>query len=167
MPGSTFLEETSPAQGFLLVADCRRHRYDCGMSLPPRLRFLVAEDNEEWQNIIVHILEVDYDLAGVVERGDQIVDTAQKFLPDVVTLDIAMPGQSGLQVLPRLRSMLPNAIIVVISITDTPIYMEEAFARGADGYLKKGGGLLSSLTEIVTSARHRHHQNESDHGRTD
>lgn len=139
-------------------------RYNDGMTSRPR--FLVAEDNEEWQKIIIHILEIDYDLAGVVDRGDQIIDTAQKFLPDLITLDIAMPGQSGLQALPRLRSMLPNAIIVVISTTATPIYMEEAFARGADGYIEKGVGVLSSLTQTITSARHRH-QNESDPGRTD
>ena len=54
--------------------------------MAPRLRFLVAEDDEEWRNIIVHILEVDYDLAGVVERGDQILEAARKFLPDVITL---------------------------------------------------------------------------------
>lgn len=90
---------------FSLVIDVRPTRYNAGMSLPSRLRFLVAEDDEEWQKIIVHILEVDYDLAGVVERGDQIIDTAQRFLPDVITLDVSMPGQSGLQALPRLRAM--------------------------------------------------------------
>lgn len=123
---------------------------------PPRLRFLVAEDNEEWRSIIVDILEVDYDLAGIVERGDQIIDTARKFLPDVITLDVAMPGQSGLQALPRLRLMLPNAIIVVISNTATPIYIAEAFARGADGYLEKGRGVRSELIATITSARDRH-----------
>ena len=128
------------------------------MSTLPRLRFLVAEDNQEWQEIIVDILEVDYDLAGVVERGDQIADTALKCLPDLITLDIAMPGQSGLQALPRLRSMLPHAIIVVISNTATPVYMEEAFARGADGYLEKGVRLLLSLPETITSVRQQHHQ---------
>ena len=128
------------------------------MSAVPRLRFLVAEDNQEWQDIIVHILEVDYDLAGIVERGDQIVDTAQKCLPDLITLDIAMPGQSGLQALPRLRLLLPRAIIVVISNTVTPVYMEEAFARGADGYLEKGVRLLLSLPQTITSARQQHHQ---------
>ena len=128
------------------------------MSSTPRLRFLVAEDNQEWQDIIVHILEIDYDLAGIVGRGDQIVDTAQKCLPDLITLDIAMPGQSGLQALPRLRSMLPHAIIVVISNTISSVYMEEAFARGADGYLEKGVRLLLSLPQTITSARQQHHQ---------
>lgn len=128
------------------------------MSSTPRLRFLVAEDNQEWQDIIVHILEIDYDLAGIVERGDQIVDTAQKCLPDLITLDIAMPGQSGQQALPRLRSMLPHAIIVVISNTISSVYMEEAFARGADGYLEKGVRLLLSLPQTITSARQQHHQ---------
>lgn len=128
------------------------------MQSPPRLRFLVAEDNQEWQRIIVQILEIDYDLAGVVDRGDQIIDVAQKCLPDLITLDIAMPGQSGLHALPRLRSMLPHAIIVVISNTATPVYMEEAFARGADGYLEKGVRLLLSLPQTITSARQQHRQ---------
>ena len=128
------------------------------MQSPPRLRFLVAEDNLEWQKIITQILEIDCDLAGVVDRGDQIVDVAQKCLPDLITLDIAMPGQSGLQALPRLRLLLPHAIIVVISNTVTPVYMEEAFARGADGYLEKGVRLLLSLPQTITSARQQHHQ---------
>ncbi len=128
------------------------------MQSPPRLRFLVAEDNLEWQKIITQILEIDCDLAGVVDRGDQIVDVAQKCLPDLITLDIAMPGQSGLQALPRLRLLLPHPIIVVISNTATPVYMEEAFARGADGYLEKGVRLLLSLPQTITSARQQHHQ---------
>lgn len=128
------------------------------MQSPPRLRFLVAEDNQEWQQIIVQILEIDYDLVGVVDRGDQIIDVAQKCLPDLITLDIAMPGQSGLQALPGLRLLLPHAIIVVISNTATPVYMEEAFARGADGYLEKGVRLLLSLPQTITSARQQHHQ---------
>ena len=128
------------------------------MSTVPRLRFLVAEDDQEWQKIIVQILEIDYDLVGVVDRGDQIIEVAQKCLPDLITLDIAMPGQSGMQALPRLRSMLPHAIIVVISNTATPVYIEEAYARGADGYLKKGVRLLLSLPQSITSARQQHRQ---------
>ena len=128
------------------------------MHSPPRLRFLVAEDNQEWQQIIVQILESDYDLVGVVERGDQIIDVAQNCLPDLITLDIAMPGQSGLQALPGLRLLLPHAIIVVISNTAAPVYMEEAFARGADGYLEKGARLLLSLPQTITSVRQQHHQ---------
>lgn len=131
------------------------------MSRPSRLRFLVAEDDEEWRNIIVHILEADYDLAGVVERGDQIIDTARMFLPDVVTLDVSMPGQSGLLALPGLRAMLPNAIIVVISNTATPIYIEEAFARGADGYLEKGSRVPSQLMATIAAARNRHFDQQS------
>lgn len=126
----------------------------------PRLRFLVAEDDEEWQNIIVHILEVDYDLAGVVERGDQILDAARKFLPDVITLDVSMPGKSGVMALRGLRAIVPNAIIVVISSTATPIYIEEAFARGADGYLEKGRSVPTNLIETIASVRDRHSEQQ-------
>lgn len=124
------------------------------MSPPPRLRFLVAEDNEQWRDIIVHILEVDYDLVSVVERGDQIIEAVQRLRPDLITLDISMPGQSGLNALPWLRAALPTAIIIVVSATATPSYIQVASLRGADGYVLKSR-VLSDLMSTVASIRDR------------
>jgi two-component system response regulator DesR len=118
------------------------------------MRFLVADDNADWRTIIAGALESEHDLVAFVERGDQILEAAQGFRPDLITLDVVMPGKSGLNVLPRLRAMLPEAIIIVISTTATPIYKEEAFARGADDYIEKRS-VLSNLAGAVASARER------------
>lgn len=48
-----------------------------------------------------------------------------------------MPGKSGLNVLPPIRQMLPNAVIVVVTCCNDPVYKEEAFRRGADAYVLK------------------------------
>lgn len=118
------------------------------------MQLLVAEDNAEWRHIIACILEPDCDLAAFVERGDQILEAAQNCGAELITLDVAMPGESGLNVLPRLREMLPKAIIVIVSSTTTPIYKEEAFARGADAYIEKGK-VSSDLLATIQAVRAR------------
>ena len=101
------------------------------------LTVLVAEDNAEWRSIITRVLMPDFEVIGYVERGDELVTHATRLHPDIVTLDVAMPGQSGLNALPALRVALPNAIVVVISTIPTAIYKEEAFRRGANAYVAK------------------------------
>ena len=69
---------------------------------------IVADDKPQWQNIIVGIFQADHDLVGVVERGDQVIEAAHRLCPDVITLDVAMPGPSGLNALPRFWGCIPN-----------------------------------------------------------
>lgn len=99
-------------------------------------------------------MEPDYELVGVVDDGTRIIEAAQEFLPDVITLDIGMPGQSGMRALPCLRAMLPKAIIVVVTTISMPIYKETAFDRGADGYIDKAS-LTCELLPTIASVRNR------------
>lgn len=124
------------------------------MDSSDRSRLLVVDDNAEWRSIIAGILEPDHDLVGVVERGDQIIEAAGRLCPDVITLDVSMPGGSGLNALPLLRALCPQAIIIMVSVTSTPLYMQEAFARGANGYVDKGR-VRSDLMKTVAAARDR------------
>jgi CheY-like chemotaxis protein len=126
------------------------------------MQLLVAEDNAEWQYIIAHILEPQCVLAGFVERGDQVLEVAQKVRPGLITLDVRMPGESGLNVLPRLRAMLPQAIIIVVSSMAAPIYKEEALARGADAYIEKGK-VASELVKAVALIRERGSNQDRSH----
>lgn len=122
-----------------------------------RSRLLVADDDPEWRKIIASLLECHCDLVGIVERGDQVLEAAQRVFPDVITLDISMPGESGLHALPRLRATFPSAIIIIVSNTATEVYMEEAFVRGADGYVEKGR-VRSHLVNAIASAQDQRHQ---------
>ena len=116
-----------------------------------RSRLLVVDDNAVWRRTITRILEADHELVGTVVRGDEIMESAERLCPDVITLDVSLPGESGLNVLPRLRKACPRAIIVIVSATATPLYRQEAFLRGADGYVEKSrvpSDLLSTVASI-------------------
>jgi len=114
----------------------------------------VADDHEDWRYIVTRTLQAEYDVIGYAERGDEVIATACALRPDVITLDVSMPGQSGMDVLPGLRAALPETIIVVLSSTVTRLYSEEAFERGADAYIAKDR-VLSDLPLAIATARNR------------
>lgn len=130
------------------------------MTGPGRLRVLVADDGEEWRYILTRLLEAEYKIVGYAERGDELIGIASDLHPDVITLDVSMPGQSGLMALPALRSALPEAIIVVVSTTASPLYQKEAYARGADAYVAKNR-VLPDLLWAISCAKLRFAERQS------
>jgi len=80
-------------------------------------------------------------------------DLAKKQLeqdhPDVILLDIQMPGTNGLQALPFIKKMLPNANIIILTVFDSPELVFEALTMGAGGYLTKN----SSSAKIIDAVR--------------
>jgi DNA-binding NarL/FixJ family response regulator len=69
--------------------------------------------------------------------------------PDVVLLDIVMPGKSGIEAMPALLQAVPEAKVLVLSMQDDPRYVREAFEAGASGYVLKE----AADTEVVGAVR--------------
>ncbi len=117
---------------------------------------LIADDNAEWRTVIADVLRSEYDVVCVVARGDEVIAQASDLKPDLVTLDVSMPGISGILLLPRLRALLPDASILIISTNSTNLYVQEAYRRGADGYVLKRNvlrDLLPSLKKVSVIRR--------------
>jgi DNA-binding NarL/FixJ family response regulator len=76
------------------------------------------------------------------------VRQATELQPHVITLDVSKPGISGLQLLPELRSAMPKAVIIIVTITSDQLYMDEARKRGADGYVLKRNALADLIPAI-------------------
>lgn len=80
-------------------------------------------------------------------------DLARKHLecdqPDVILLDIQMPGTNGLQALPFIKKALPNTSIIILTVFDSPELVFEALTMGAGGYLTKN----SSAAKIIDAVR--------------
>lgn len=74
---------------------------------------LIADDDADWHYIFARVLESECDVIGHVEHGNEVVAAAVRLQPDVVTLDVSMPGPSGVRVLPKLREALPEAILMI------------------------------------------------------
>ncbi|UOQ91164.1 response regulator transcription factor [Agromyces endophyticus] len=82
-------------------------------------------------------LEPDLEVVGAVERGDEVVAAAERLAPDVVLLDIELPGRSGLDVIAPLLAALPSCLVVVVTTFGRPGYLARALAAGASGFLVK------------------------------
>ena len=113
---------------------------------------LIADDNPEWRSVIADILRSEYDVVRQVERGDEVLAAACALQPDFITLDVSMPGISGLNVLPHLRQALPHTVIVMVSTNSSKLYVDEAYRRGADGYVSKSSA-WRDLVPTLQAAR--------------
>jgi two-component system response regulator NreC len=79
--------------------------------------------------------------------------------PDVILLDVVMPDQSGLEIIPTLLKENPGVRILVLSMQDDPQYVREAFAAGARGYVLKEAAdneVVAAVREVASGGRYVH-----------
>jgi two-component system, NarL family, response regulator NreC len=91
----------------------------------------------------------DIDVVGEAGNAKDALFRVRALKPDVVLLDVVMPGESGIEALPRLRAEAPDAKVLVLSMQDDPRYVREAFAQGANGYVLKE----AADAEVVAAVR--------------
>jgi len=103
------------------------------------IRVLVVDDHAVVREGIRSVLvaQPGFQVVGDAADAAQAVALAERHEPDVVLLDITMPGESGLAVAARLRDRLPAARVLVLSMHDRSEYVLEAVRAGASGYLLK------------------------------
>lgn len=103
------------------------------------IRVLLAEDQGTVRGALAALLRLEDDLEVVaeVERGDTVVPTALKMLPDVALLDIEMPGGDGLSAAKALHEQLPSCHIVILTTFGRSGYLRRAMESGAVGFLLK------------------------------
>ncbi len=100
---------------------------------------LICDDHTLVRSGLRRLLETDEEIEIVADVGsaDEAVRAARLEKPDVVVLDVVMPGKGGLDVLGEIRQAAPQGAILMLSMQDDPEYVREAFAGGATGYLLK------------------------------
>ena len=100
---------------------------------------LIAEDQRMMRSALTTLLDLEADLTvvGGVGRGDEVIAAAQRLRPDVVLLDIELPGRSGLDVIAPLLEAVPGCDVVVVTTFGRPGYLGRALAAGARGFLVK------------------------------
>ncbi|HET9464818.1 MAG TPA: response regulator transcription factor, partial [Gemmatimonadales bacterium] len=117
----------------------------------PAIKVLVADDHTIVRTGIRHVLESEagFEVVGEAGTGAEAVALAAKLRPDVVVLDISMPGESGLQVAAQLRGISPEPRVLILSMHDNAEYVLESVRAGAHGYLLKD----TAATELRTAVR--------------
>jgi DNA-binding NarL/FixJ family response regulator len=115
------------------------------------IKVLVADDHMIARTGIRHVLEseADFEVVGEAASGTEALALTLKLHPDVVVLDISMPGVSGLEVAGRLRASSPETRILILSMHDQAEYVLESVRAGAHGYLLKD----TAATELRDAIR--------------
>jgi DNA-binding NarL/FixJ family response regulator len=91
-------------------------------------------------------------LVGVANDGSSLLEMLKSITCDLVLLDLNMPGESGLELIPLIKELLPNTYIIVISGYGDSKVVRKAFKKGVDGYLHKTSGLKelhTAVTEVM------------------
>ena len=117
----------------------------------PTIRVLVADDHTVVREGIRYVLEREpgFEVVAEAVSGSDVVALAEQHRPDVAVLDISMPGESGLQVTARLRQVLPETRILILSMYDNEEYVLESVRAGAHGYILKD----TAATELRRAVR--------------
>lgn len=114
------------------------------------VRVLIADDHEISRIGIRRLLSASQDIEIVAEavNGQQTIDLVKSLRPQVVLLDVLMPGMSGIEAAQRIKSETPETLIIMLSSSEDEKQVERAMYAGADGYLSKEVG-SAELAEAI------------------
>jgi DNA-binding NarL/FixJ family response regulator len=108
---------------------------------------LIVEDNATFRRSLKELLCNRFPSMTVEEAvdGEEALQKIDASIPDLIFMDIKLPGESGLHVTKRVKSKYPKMKVIVLTYFDSPEHREAAFRCGANHFLPKG----SSIEEIV------------------
>jgi len=93
--------------------------------------------------------EKDFQIVGEAENAGQAIELAARQRPDLVLMDISMPELNGLEAIPRLHTVAPEARVIILTVHDDEAYFFQALQAGVAGYVLKG----ASSDELLAALR--------------
>lgn len=120
------------------------------------LRVLLVDDHPAVLRQVMQLLEEEFEVVGALQDGTTFEAAVARDRPDLVVLDIALPGRSGIELARRLTETGSSARIVFLTVHADPDYVREAFAVGASAYVVKprlGSDLLPALRAVWEGRR--------------
>jgi DNA-binding NarL/FixJ family response regulator len=92
--------------------------------------------------------EKEFQLVVEAENAGQAIELAARHQPDLILMDISMPGANGLEAIPRLRAAAPQAKVLILTVHDDEAYFFQALQAGAAGYVLKGASVSKLLAAL-------------------
>ena len=109
-------------------------QYGSTLSKP---RVLLVDDNQAILDYLVKMLGREYTIVGALQDGNRTLDAVAILKPDVIVMDISMPGISGLEIARRMHDTPPAPPVVFVTVHEDQEFMEAAHAVGAAAYVVK------------------------------
>jgi DNA-binding NarL/FixJ family response regulator len=120
------------------------------------LRVLIADDHLLFRDGLRALLEsaADMELSGEAVTGQEVVEQAARLLPDVIIMDIQMPGMSGIEATRLISHASPHIGILVVTMFEEDHLVFAAMRAGARGYVLKGANHAEMLRAIRAVGNH-------------
>jgi DNA-binding NarL/FixJ family response regulator len=120
-------------------------------------RILLIDDHALVLEGMRQLLESEFTVVGTGESGQALLEMAPRLAPDVVLLDVSMPGLNGFEAAQRLKQLLPSVKIIFVTMMTEPVYISEAFRRGGHGYVLKqcaAAELVNAIRKVLSNRRY-------------
>jgi DNA-binding NarL/FixJ family response regulator len=122
------------------------------------IRLLVVDDESLFRQALVRLLrdERGFEVVGQADSGPESCRQAEVLQPDVVLMDLRMPGGDGVDAVRSLKRNRPEMAVLVLTSFESDAYIQEALSAGADGYLLKGSSpeaLIASIRSVCAGSR--------------
>src|SRR6185437_4824211 len=126
---------------------------DMGSLIVTQLRILIVDDHDVIRGGLRSLLESrpNWEVCGEATSSLQAVEQAKALRPDVVVLDISMPGSSGLEAIPAIRRETPRPDVVILSRYEEREMRDKAIEAGARDYISKSQALARDLLQALDS----------------
>jgi DNA-binding NarL/FixJ family response regulator len=107
------------------------------------IRAMLVEDNNAFRESLKKVLSSRYRSIQLAEaeNGDEVMKSVHLLPPDIIFMDIHLPGRNGLDLTQDIKILYPNTIIVILSNSDTTEYRESAYQKGASYFVPKDSSI--------------------------
>ncbi len=118
------------------------------------IRVMLADDQALVRGALAALLELESDLAVVAQvgSGDAVVDAARKHRPDVILMDVEMPGMDGIAATAAVRGVLPQVRVLIVTTFGRPGFLRRGLQAGANGFVVKD----TPAAELADAVRRVH-----------
>lgn len=115
------------------------------------VKTLIVDDNAAFrQSFAVHLYQNFPDMViAQAATADEAVEKINSILPDLMIIDIQLPGQSGLELTKRIKEIHPEIIVAILTAYDLPEYRDAARQYGAEHFFSKSASSTEELVNLI------------------
>jgi DNA-binding NarL/FixJ family response regulator len=133
-----------------MIQILRNHLRGGKISVP---KTLIVEDSAIFRKLLKETLHSRYPSMEIFEArdGEEAMQKINSDLPDLIFMDIKLPGENGLELTAKIKAKYPDVIVIILTSYDTPEYREAAVQAKANYFLAKGSSSKEGILKLVES----------------
>jgi DNA-binding NarL/FixJ family response regulator len=116
-------------------------------------RVLIVEDNPTFRRALAEILALQFPELAIAQvgNGEEALDKINYFKPDLVFMDVKLPGENGLEITRKIKLQRPEIVVLILTSYDLPEYREVALHHGANHFIVKGSSTFEEISSLIKS----------------